>query len=135
MDRHFVETASGNAHATIVSALRGELSDRIAHVIAGDSGPIAKMSRDTRRRIARTLTELPLPVTGDRGFDYAEVTAGGVPLSEIDARSMASRRCQRLFLCGEILDVDGKIGGYNFQWAWSSGRLAGIHAAAAVVPR
>ena len=135
MDRRLVGTAAANPHATIVSALRGDLSERIAQVIAGDGGPIAKMSRDERRRIARTLTDLPLPVTGDRGFDYAEVTAGGVPLSEIDARSMASRCCQRLFLCGEILDVDGKIGGYNFQWAWSSGRLAGIHAAIAVVTR
>jgi predicted flavoprotein YhiN len=56
------------------------------------------------------------------------VTAGGVPLSEIDLSTMASRR-PNLFLCGEILDVDGRIGGYNFQWAWASGRLAGIHAA------
>ena len=52
----------------------------------------------------------------DRGFDYAEVTAGGVPLSEIDVSTMASRLRPNLFLCGEILDVDGRIGGYNFQW-------------------
>jgi predicted flavoprotein YhiN len=73
--------------------------------------------------------ELPIPVVRDRGFDYAEVTAGGVPLSEIDLGTMASRKCPGLYLCGEILDVDGRIGGYNFQWAWASGRLAGIHAA------
>ena len=64
----------------------------------------------------------------DRGFDYAEVTAGGVPLEEIDLRTMESRRCKNLYLCGEILDVDGRIGGFNFQWAWASGRLAGIAA-------
>jgi predicted flavoprotein YhiN len=59
------------------------------------------------------------------------VTAGGVPLSEIDLATMASRVREGLYLCGEILDVDGKIGGYNFQWAWASGRLAGLGAAGA----
>jgi len=88
-----------------------------------------KLTRDERRRLIRDLVELPLPVVRDRGFEYAEVTAGGVPLTEIDTATMESRRCPGLFLCGEILDVDGKIGGYNFQWAWASGRLAGIHAA------
>jgi hypothetical protein len=68
-------------------------------------------------------------VIRDRGFDYAEVTAGGVPLTEIDLATMASRKCEGLYLCGEILDVDGRIGGYNFQWAWASGRLAGMAAA------
>ena len=75
------------------------------------------------------MQELVLTETWrDRGFDYAEVTAGGVPLSEIDVTTMESRKCPGLYLCGEILDVDGKIGGYNFQWAWSSGRLAGLSA-------
>jgi predicted flavoprotein YhiN len=90
------------------------------------------MTKDDRRRIVRALVEQPLPVTGDRGFDYAEVTAGGVPLNEIDLATMASRKREGLYLCGEILDVDGKIGGYNFQWAWASGRLAGISAAKAL---
>jgi len=85
-------------------------------------------TREERRRLIRDLLELPLPVVRDRGFDYAEVTAGGVPLSEIDTATMESRVCPGLYLCGEILDVDGKIGGFNFQWAWASGRLAGIHA-------
>jgi len=132
MDKRLVSIASGNPRATVVSALRGEVPERLLNVIAPDGTAVAKMSRDERRRIARSLTELPLPVTGDRGFDYAEVTAGGVPLSEVDVKTMMSRCCDRLFLCGEILDVDGKIGGYNFQWAWASGRLAGIHAASTV---
>jgi predicted flavoprotein YhiN len=93
--------------------------------------PIARLTRDERREAIRRLTALPIPVSRDRGFDYAEVTAGGVPLSEIDLASMESRRTSKLFLCGEILDVDGRIGGYNFQWAWASGRLAGIGAARA----
>lgn len=129
MDKRLVAIAAANPRATVPSALRGEIAERLLSAIAPDGIAIAKMPRDERRRIARLLTGLPLPVTGDRGFDYAEVTAGGVSLTEVDVRTMTSRRCARLFLCGEILDVDGKIGGYNFQWAWASGRLAGIHAA------
>jgi predicted Rossmann fold flavoprotein len=93
----------------------------------------AQLTREERRRIAHAVTALPLPVAGDRGFDYAEVTAGGVPLDEIDPRTMESRKCPGLYLCGEILDVDGRIGGFNFQWAWASGRLAGISAVDAIV--
>jgi predicted flavoprotein YhiN len=66
-----------------------------------------------------------LPVRGSRGYNYAEVTAGGVPLDEIEPGTMQSRICPGLFLVGEILDVDGRIGGFNFQWAWSSGFVAG----------
>ena len=66
-----------------------------------------------------------MPVKDSRGWNYAEVTAGGVPLSEIDSRTMQSRVCPGLYLVGEILDVDGRIGGFNFQWAWSSGYVAG----------
>ena len=69
---------------------------------------------------------MPLPVTGDRGFTHAEVTAGGVPLAEIQLATMASRIVPGLHLCGEICDVDGRIGGYNFQWAWASGYVAGV---------
>jgi predicted flavoprotein YhiN len=69
---------------------------------------------------------MPLPVTGDRGYNFAEVTAGGVPLSELHLNTMESRRCSGLYLCGEICDADGRIGGFNFQWAWASGYVAGI---------
>jgi predicted Rossmann fold flavoprotein len=86
---------------------------------------LAHFPRDERRRLARALVEWPLPVTGSRGYTYAEATAGGVRLTEIDAGTMASRVCRGLSLVGEILDVDGRIGGFNFQWAWSSGFVAG----------
>jgi predicted flavoprotein YhiN len=59
-----------------------------------------------------------------RGYAFAEVTAGGVPLAEMDTRTMESRRRAGLFLVGEMLDVDGRIGGFNFQWAWSSAWVA-----------
>jgi predicted flavoprotein YhiN len=75
------------------------------------------------------MTSMPLPITGDRGFTHAEVTAGGVPLSEIRLEAMESRLCPGLHIIGEVCDVDGRIGGYNFQWAWSSGYIAGIASA------
>ena len=75
--------------------------------------------------LVHTLTALPLPVTQHRGWNYAEVTAGGVPLKEIDYRTMESRKVPGLYLAGEILDCDGRIGGFNFQWAWATGYLAG----------
>ena len=134
LDELFVNEGRKNPRATIDSILRGKLPARLIEAIRGprteDRGP-AKLSRDERREIARDFTEFVLPATADRGFDYAEVTAGGVPLSEIDLATMESRLCPSLFLCGEILDVDGRIGGYNFQWAWASGRLAGLAAAKA----
>jgi predicted flavoprotein YhiN len=65
-----------------------------------------------------------LPVVDSRGYAFAEATAGGVPLAEVDARTMESRRVPGLFLVGEMLDVDGRIGGFNFQWAWSSAWVA-----------
>jgi hypothetical protein len=82
------------------------------------------LTRDLRRKLGHALLAWPLPVVGGRGYAQAEVTAGGVPLSEIDPRSMASRKCPGLYLVGEILDVDGRIGGFNFQWAWSSAWVA-----------
>ena len=69
------------------------------------------------------MTEWPLPVLETRGYTYAEATAGGVALDEIDPSTMQSRVCPGLYLVGEILDVDGRIGGFNFQWAWSSARV------------
>jgi hypothetical protein len=84
------------------------------------------LTRERRRRLATALTEMVLPVTGDRGFTHAEVTAGGVPLSELRLATMESRLVPGLHICGEICDVDGRIGGYNFQWAWASGYVAGV---------
>lgn len=86
---------------------------------------MAHLSREDRRRLIHAMLDWPLPIRDSRGYNYAEATAGGVPLEEIDARTMESRRCVGLYLVGEILDVDGRIGGFNFQWAWSSGYVAG----------
>jgi len=86
---------------------------------------LAHVPRDDRRRLLNALVAWPLPVVATRGYNYAEATAGGVPLTEIDPATMASRVCPRLHCVGEMLDVDGRIGGFNFQWAWSSGFVAG----------
>ncbi len=96
--------------------------------------PLAQLRRDDRRRLIHALLDLPLPVEQERGWNYAEVTAGGVPLSEVAWRTMESRITPGLHLAGEILDVDGRIGGFNFQWAWATGRLAGRAAAQGLVP-
>ena len=85
----------------------------------------AGFSRDDRRLLSHALVAWPLPVVGTRGYTYAEATAGGVALTEIDPATMESRVCPRLYCVGEMLDVDGRIGGFNFQWAWSSARVAG----------
>ncbi len=71
------------------------------------------------------LKQFNIPVSGTLGFNRAEVTAGGVALGEVDAHTMESRLVPGLFLAGEILDIDGPIGGYNFQAAFSTGWLAG----------
>jgi predicted Rossmann fold flavoprotein len=129
LERTLIDEARRNPTMTIANLLRRHgIPDRLATALAPGATPLVRVTKEERRAVVRSLVDLPLPVTRDRGFEYAEVTAGGVPLSEVDVRTMASRVCEGLFLCGEILDVDGKIGGYNFQWAWASGRLAGVSA-------
>jgi len=113
--------------------LMQHVPERLAQALCVEAGietriPADQLSRERRRNLAVTITQLPLPITGNRGYQYAEVTAGGVPLSEIRLETMESRVCPGLYLCGEICDVDGRIGGYNFQWAWASGYVAGIAA-------
>jgi predicted Rossmann fold flavoprotein len=85
----------------------------------------AEVSRENRRRLAGAIKGTPIPVSGTLGFKKAEVTAGGASLEEIDSRTMQSKLVPNLYLAGEILDLDGPIGGYNFQAAFSTGWLAG----------
>lgn len=87
------------------------------------------LSKQKRNLLLQKLYQMALTVTTSRGFKYAEVTAGGVPLSQLELSTLESRHQSGLYLCGEILDVDGRIGGFNFQWAWASGYTAGVAAA------
>lgn len=133
-ERWLVELAGARPRHTVAGALAGRLPHRLAealsrHAEVDPATALANLDRAGRRRIVHALTHLPLPVTGDRGWNYAEVTAGGVPLDEIDYRTMESRRTPGLHLAGEMLDCDGRIGGFNFQWAWATGHVAGRGAA------
>ena len=115
-------TTVGTTLATLVPA---SLASAMLQRLAIDPAlPLAELRRDDRRRLTRGLTEWPLLVSGSRGYNYAEATAGGVDLREIDPKTMESRKCPGLYLVGEVLDVDGRIGGFNFQWAWSSAAAA-----------
>ncbi len=96
---------------------------RAAGIAAETMGP--DLTRDQRRRLVATIKGLRLPITGTLGFAKAEVTSGGVRLDEVDPQTLESRRQPGLHFCGEVLDLDGLIGGYNFQAAWSTGWLAG----------
>lgn len=122
-------SARRNPRAQMNTTLAGRLPARLAEALLADleippATPVARLLREDRRKLVRALTEWPLPVRDSRGYDYAEVTAGGVPLSEVDPATLESRECPGLHLVGEILDVDGRIGGFNFQWAWSSAWVA-----------
>ena len=108
--------------------------ERLARMLCAIAGvdastPGHALSREERRTLVKHVCAMEVPVSGDRGWNYAEVTAGGVPLAEVDIKTMESRVCPGLFLVGEICDVDGRIGGFNFQWAWATGFVAGTGAA------
>lgn len=116
-----------------LSVLRKHLTDRLAqHLCAAAAAPpTGDLPREARRRLVTAVKGMELPVVGDRGFTIAEATAGGVPLAEVRLDTMESRICPGLHFAGEILDVDGRIGGFNFQWAWASAFVAGSAAARA----
>jgi hypothetical protein len=91
----------------------------------------SELSREARLRLVAVLTSFVLPISGSEGYRTAEVTGGGVLLDEVVTSSLESRKVPGLYFCGEILDVTGRLGGYNFLWAWVSGRRAGTALAAA----
>jgi len=130
VDRRIVELTGQHPRSRLADLFADHLPGRLmptllAHLGLNPDRKLAELPKTDRRRLAHGLTDLALPVVKHRGWNYAEVTAGGVPLEEIDHRTMASRRCDGLYLVGEILDCDGRIGGFNFQWAWATGRIAG----------
>jgi predicted Rossmann fold flavoprotein len=127
--------ASGKKQLSTVLATY--LPHRVAETLLGLTGQAldrkaAGLSRDDRAKLVRAAKHLHVPITGTLGFAKAEVTAGGVALDEVDSRTMESKRRPGLYLAGEILDLDGPIGGYNFQAAWSTGWLAGTKSAGAI---
>ncbi|MDR1990074.1 MAG: aminoacetone oxidase family FAD-binding enzyme, partial [Acidobacteriaceae bacterium] len=129
VDRWLVESAAARPRASLVTLLDTVLPASVATAMTEQAGVTgshigAQLSRDARRSLVHTLTAWQAPVTGTRGYTYAEATAGGVAVDDIDAGTMESKICRGLYLVGEVLDVDGRLGGFNFQWAWSSARAA-----------
>ena len=110
--------------------LRGVLIElmpqRLADIILKKAGlegtlPMNQLRKASRQRLIAGCVYYPLDVTGALGYSKAEVTAGGIDWAEINPKTLESKLAPGLFFAGEILDVDGRIGGFNFQWAWASG--------------
>jgi predicted Rossmann fold flavoprotein len=115
---------------TVVSLLDRHLPKSLAAVLATLAGIVpalrpGQLTARSQKRLTELLTALPLTVTGTEGWDCAMVTRGGVSLKEVDPRTLRSKRLAGLSLAGEVLDLDGPSGGFNLQWAFSSGHLAG----------
>ena len=113
--------------------LTGILHNRLGRVISKEAGvkpgvPIREIPDDVLREVARLVKEFDIHLTEPMGMDSAQVTAGGILTSEFYPETMESKLVPGLYACGEVLDIDGNCGGYNLQWAWSSGRLAGAKA-------
>ena len=113
--------------------LTGILHTRLGKTLtqaAGISGyvPIAQLEAEEITEVARTVKHFEVMLTEPLGMDSAQVTAGGILTEEFNPETMASKLVPGLYACGEVLDIDGDCGGYNLQWAWSSGRVAGLHA-------
>ncbi len=113
--------------------LTGILHNRLGRVLtkaAGVQGSrmIRELSQEQLQGVCRSVKSFEVELTEPMGMDSAQVTAGGVLTRDFDHNTMESRLVPGLYACGEVLDIDGDCGGYNLQWAWSSGRMAGLHA-------
>jgi predicted Rossmann fold flavoprotein len=131
-----MEQAASNPRRSLLKTWGQQIPERFAEALCSyiECDPktaVAQLSRKDRDRLLAALTKFRFHIVQDRGWNYAEVTAGGVPLEEINYQTMESKLVPGLYLIGEILDCDGRIGGFNFQWAWTTGLLAGRAATAA----
>lgn len=129
LETYWLDQARARPRASILTILATLVPAAVAegmlrHLEIDASTALSSLTRDDRRRLSHAVTAWPIAVTDSRGYTFAEATAGGVDLREIDPSTMESRCCPGLFLVGEILDVDGRLGGFNFQWAWSSAAVA-----------
>jgi predicted Rossmann fold flavoprotein len=131
LDARWLAAAREHGTRRADAVLPPELPERLRAALcelAGGNPTLANWSKEQRRALLAVVKGLRVPVAASLGYDHAEVTRGGVALAEVDPRTMRSKLCPGLFLCGELLDVDGPIGGFNFQAAFATGRLAGLHA-------
>jgi hypothetical protein len=121
---------------TVGAVVREHVPRRLAALLIerGGADPeqsLSELPRESRGRLVDALARDRLDVTGNEGFRTAEVTGGGVRLDEVNPVTLESRQVADLFFCGEILDGNGRLGGYNFFWAWVTGRRVGTAVAAA----
>ena len=119
---------------TCEDLLTGILHNRLGRVLVQSCGisgyvPVRQLVETEIRMVSHAVKHFEVALTEPMGMDSAQVTAGGIVTAEFDPNTMESRLVPGLFACGEVLDIDGDCGGYNLQWAWSSGRLAGRSAA------
>ncbi len=119
------------ARKTVSFGFVGFLHKRLIPVVLREAGvvdlhkPMQSITKEERKGIGRILQDWRFSIKGAHSWQQAQVTAGGVDVREVDQRTMASKKVLGLFFAGELLDVDGACGGYNLQWAWSSGYIAG----------
>lgn len=130
LDRRLRDAAAAAGKRQLQSVLPEQLPKRLATTLIelaelNPESRAAELSKEGRRRLARWVKRAVMPVQGTRGYKKAEVTAGGASLKDVDSSTMQSKLVPGLYLAGEVLDLDGPIGGYNFQAAFSTGRLAG----------
>ena len=124
-----LEAPSASVSAILARHIPARLGD---HLMSEAGIPAdrrtSSLTRSERLALIDALTGYPLPWSGNEGYKKAEVTGGGVALGEVDPKTLESKRVAGLYLCGEMLDAFGPIGGHNFSWAWATGRTAGIAA-------
>jgi len=132
----FISNSSG---LTVGDALNGLLHKKVAQIVVRQAvqrpvtDPARSLTKDERRLLAAMIKNLPVAVTGTRGFAGAQVTAGGIATDGFRPDSLESKKCPGLYAAGEVLDIDGDCGGFNLQWAWASGVLAGRKAAESLI--
>jgi predicted Rossmann fold flavoprotein len=125
-DRRLREGGKRTVGSTVKRAIPERLATRLLQISGVDPAlRLAELAREDRMRLVEILERFELPVSGNEGYRTAEVMGGGIPLGEVDAATLESRVAPGLYLCGEILDATGRLGGYNFLWAWVTGRKVG----------
>ena len=118
-------------HLTAENLLTGMVQNRLGRVLVQQAGirpdqPLSQLTPAQLHAVASAVKRWTLPLDGTLHFDQAQITLGGIRAGEFDPATLESRRCPGLFACGEVLNVDGTCGGFNLQWAWSSGHVAGL---------
>ena len=132
LEQTWLEQAQRHGARRVESVLPRTLPERLRQTLLELSDTeattrLGEWPKEARRRLLQSIKELRIPIPRSLGYSHAEVTRGGVTLDEVDPRTMQSKLQPGLFICGELLDIDGPIGGFNFQAAFAMGRLAGLN--------